>query len=509
MDTDKTRRQFLQQGGTLAAAVALGSVYSSSAGAAKVREFEEYRQYDAMGLAELVRDGDASPQQLLDIAMARAEAVNPDINALVAFYDDIARSAIRAGLPKGPFTGVPWLLKDLGVALRGTVTTEGSLFFKNAMKNYDSTLVSRYKDAGLVIFGKTHSPEFGGTATTESKLFGATHNPWNLALSAGGSSGGAAAAVAAGILPAAHASDGGGSIRIPASACGLFGMKPTRGRVPMGPKVYETRNGLSVQHAVSRSVRDSAALLDISQGPALGDAYAAPGRERPYLEEIEESPGRLRVAVMTKPVLPVPVAPDCVTAVQKAARLCESLGHQVTEATPGLDIEALYNALGVSSNLVVAKNVARREQELGRKPREDELEPITWLGLEAGRKVTGVQDSEARDALHHASRVLGQFMRDYDVILSPTMAIVPPPIGALSLSQPYEDFMQVAAAASAFTSLYNMTGQPAMSVPLHWTSAGVPVGVQFAGRFGDEATLFRLAAQLEEAAPWFDRITPA
>ncbi len=508
MASGNTRRQFLHNSSMVAAVAALGMA-SRAVLAKKVRGFEEYRAYDAMGLAELVRKGDASPQQLLDMAVARSEAVNPVINAMVARYDDLARAAIQHGLPEAPFTGVPWLLKDLGIAMKGTVTTNGSVFFKNAMQDHDSTLVTRYRQAGLVIFGKTHSPEFGGTATTESALFGDTHNPWNHALSAGGSSGGSAAAVAAGIVPAAHASDGGGSIRIPASACGLFGMKPSRGRVPMGPGVYETRNGLSAQHAVTRSVRDSAALLDISQGPALGDAYASPPRERPYLEEIEESPGKLRIALMTKPVLPVPVAPECVEAARNAAKLCESLGHHVTEASPMLDIGALYNALGVSSNLVVVKKVGHREKALGRSVRKDELEPITWQGLEAGRKVTGIEYTEARDSLHHASRVLGAFMLDYDVILSPTMAIVPPPLGAMSLRQPYDDFMMVAAAASAFTSLYNMTGQPAMSVPLHWTDGAVPVGVMFAGRQGDEATLFRLAAQLEEAAPWFDHITPA
>jgi Asp-tRNA(Asn)/Glu-tRNA(Gln) amidotransferase A subunit family amidase len=285
------------------------------------------------------------------------------------------------GLPDGPFTGVPWLLKDLGIAMKGTVTTNGSAFFKDAIQQHDSTLVARYRRAGLVIFGKTHSPEFGGTASSESALFGDTHNPWNLELSAGGSSGGSAAAVAAGIVPAAHASDGGGSIRIPASACGLFGLKPTRGRVPLGPDIYESRNGLSAQHVVSRSVRDSAALLDLSQGADIGDAYASPEMRRPYSEEIQQPAGKLRIALMTAPLLPLAVDPECVAAAQNAAKLCESLGHQVEEATPVIDAGSLYDALGVSSNLVVAKKVSRREQALGRKVREDELEPITWQGL--------------------------------------------------------------------------------------------------------------------------------
>jgi Asp-tRNA(Asn)/Glu-tRNA(Gln) amidotransferase A subunit family amidase len=426
----------------------------------------------------------------------------------VTKHYELARGFIEKGLPDGPFQGVPYLLKDLGIALDGTVTTQGSLFFRTAIYDYDSTLVRRYKNAGLVIFGKTHSPEFGGTPSSESRLFGATHNPWKLDLSAGGSSGGAAAAVAAGIVPAAHGSDGGGSIRIPASACGLFGLKPTRGRVPMGPKVYETRNGLSVMHAVSRSVRDSAALLDVSQGPAPGDAYSAPGAMRPYAEEVRRSPGKLRIALMTRPILQIPVAPECVEAAENAGRLCESLGHQVEVATPILDGRALYDALGISSNVVVAENVEAREAALGRSVAPGELESITWQAREAGRSASAVNYSRARTTLHRASRTLASFMQEYDAVLSPTMALVPPKLGVLSLSQDYEDFMLVAAAASAFTALYNMTGQPAMSVPLHQTDHGIPVGVMFAGRFGDEAALFRLAAQLERATPWFDRVPP-
>jgi amidase len=498
-----TRREFVLDAAVFVAGGAL-CLRSRPARAGGSLAFEEYRRHDAVGLAELVRRGDANPAELLDIAIARSEAVNPRINAIVTRHYELARDAIKKGLPRGPFRGVPFLLKDLGIALEGTVTTHGSVFFKDVLYDYDSTLVERYKSAGLVIFGKTHSPEFGGTPTTESVLFGATPNPWKRGISAGGS----AAAVAAGILPAAHASDGGGSIRIPASACGLFGLKPTRGRVPMGPKVYETRNGLSAMHALSRSVRDSAALLDISQGPALGDAYAAPQRAAPYAQEIQRSPGPLRIALMTKPILPIPVAPDCVAAAEQAGVLCESLGHTVDVASPVLDAKALYAALGISSNVLVAEKVDAREAERGRAVEQGELEPITWRSLEAGRAVSAVHYSQARKALHRASRTLASFMQHYDAILSPTMALLPPELGTLSLSQDYERFMMVAAAASAFTALHNMTGQPAMSVPLYWTQDGIPVGVMFAARFGDEATLFRLAAQLEQAAPWLDRVPP-
>ncbi|MCB1708734.1 MAG: amidase [Halioglobus sp.] len=507
MAMDKTRRELIQDSALLATAAAVG-LTSPSVLAAKVKGFEEYRSYDALGLAELVRKGDASADELLDLAMARAEAVNPKINAIVMRHDELARQAIKQGLPQGPFSGVPWLLKDLGVSMDGTITTEGSVLFKDAMRDHDSTLVKRYREAGLVIFGKTASPEFGGTATTESAIFGDTHNPWDLQRSSGGSSGGAAAAVAAGIIPAAHASDGGGSIRIPASACGLFGMKPTRGRVPMGPDIYETRNGLSVQHAISRSVRDSAALLDAVQGPAVGDAYAAPTRQRPYLQELGQDPGKLRIALMTQSLFPLPVAPECVAAAENAAKLCASLGHEVEEAMPTVDLEEYGAALGISSNVLSAKKVGQREKALGRKARQDELEPITWRSVETGRQISGVMDSEARDAGHKVCRSLGAFMEKYDVVLSPTMALVPPLLGAMSLRQDYDVFLPVASAASAFTGLYNVTGQPAMSVPLHWTDAGIPIGVMFTGRFGDEATLYRLAAQLEQQAPWFDKLPP-
>jgi amidase len=505
MQTPITRREFVRNGALFATTSAF-LLRSHRVSAAESLKFAEYRRYDALGLAELIDKGDASPTELLDLAIARTESINPRINAVVAKHYELARRFVEKGLPSGPLRGVPFLLKDLGIALNGTVTTQGSVFFENAVYDYDSTLVQRYKNAGLVIFGKTHSPEFGGTATAESRLFGVTPNPWKLDISAGGSSGGSAAAVAAGIVPAAHASDGGGSIRIPASACGLFGLKPTRGRVPMGPKVYETRNGLSAMHAVSRSVRDSAALLDLSQGSAPGDAYSAPGLTRPYLEEVRRPPGKLRVALMTRPILPIPVAPECATAAENVGRLCESLGHQVEIAAPAVDARVLYEALRISSNVVVAENVEAREVALGRAVEPGELEPITWRALEAGRSAKAVDYSRARKALHGASRTLASFMRDYDVVLSPTMALVPPKLGALSLGQAYEDFMPVAASAAAFTALYNMTGQPAMSVPLHWTDQGIPLGVMFAGRFGDEATLFRLAAQLEQAAPWFDRV---
>ncbi|MBJ19900.1 MAG: amidase [bacterium] len=502
MPQDLTRRRFLET--SLSAALALGC--APNALARPGLDFGAYRERDALGLAEWVRSGEATPAELLDLAIARAEEVDEKINAIVVEHFELARREATGALPDGPLRGVPYLLKDLAISMRGTVTTEGSRFFQDARHETDSTLVERYREAGLVLFGKTHSPEFGSSPSSESTLHGATRNPWDLTRSAGGSSGGSAAAVAAGIVPMAHATDGGGSIRIPASACGLFGLKPTRGRVPMGPKVYEGWGGLSAGHAVSRSVRDSAALMDATQGAAVGDAYATAARERPYLQELEREPGPLRIALMTSPVIPVTVDPDCVAAAQAAAKLCETLGHEVSPASPSLDVEAVWGAFGATTSVGVAVKVAQREAELGRPVGLDDLEPLNHHNVAAGRAISGIEYARARDTLHGASRAVGRFLEHYDVILSPTMALVPPKIGALSLSQPYEDFIGPASRASAFTSLFNITGLPAMSVPLYWTDSGVPVGVMFAGRLGDEATLFRLAAQLETTQPWFDRV---
>ena len=499
-----TRRDFMRVG----LAAAASSTVSCASIAAPPRA--PTAQLDATALADLVRRGEVTAAELLESAIARANALNPRINAIVAEHFELARRAARSSLPEGPLRGVPFLLKDLGIAMKGTVTTEGSRLFRDQVFDYDDSLVKRYRAAGLVVFGKTHSPEFGGSPSSESAIFGVTRNPWDLSRSAGGSSGGAAAAVAAGIVPVAHASDGGGSIRIPASSCGLFGMKPSRGRLPSGPVVYEGWGGLSTDHVVSRTVRDSALFLDATQGPDIGDAYATVPRDRPFVEEAKpRHRTRLRIALMTRSALPVEVHPECRKAAEEAGKLCESLGHIVEPvAPPPLDVETLWTAYGATVSVGIASVVGAREQKLGRKAGAEDLEPISRISVESGRKVGGIEHARARDALHAASRVLGRFMQEYDVILSPTMAAIPPKLGRLSLSQPYEDFIGPASAASAFTSLFNMTGQPAMSVPLHWTAANLPVGVMFAGRLGDEATLFRLAFELEAARPWRQRVAP-
>jgi amidase len=468
---------------------------------------DEYEGQDALGLAAWVRAGEVSPQELLEAAVARVEELDPALNAVVIRAFEEGRKAIESGLPDGPLRGVPWLLKDLHAAWTGVRLCNGSRFFAENVSDYDSELVARYKRAGLVLFGRTASPEFGLTATTESTLNGDTHNPWQLAHSAGGSSGGAAAAVAAGIVPAAHATDGGGSIRVPASCCGVFGMKPTRARVPSGPKLGEGWSGMSVQHAVSRSVRDSAALLDVAAGPELGDPYFAPPLPaRGFLAEVGAAPGRLRIALQTRAFNGAEVDPDCVAAARDAAELCRSLGHDVEEAELSVDRELLAGATGVIISANLRATLLERGEQLGRAYTPDDLEPLTFLMAEGVKPREAADYARAIRAIHAIGRRVSTFLERFDVVLSPTLATPPLPLGRLALTRTdLAGLLTDLTRTVGFTQLFNASGHPAMSVPLYWNAAGLPIGVQFAGRFGDEATLFRLAAQLETARPWFLR----
>ena len=504
MSENISRRRLLKYGASVAAAAGTSPLWAFSGGSAL--SFTEYRALDGLGLAQLVARGEVSPMELLDIAIARASAVNPVINCVVEELYDHGREIIRAGLPVGPFTGVPFMLKDLGMALQGTVTTNGSRFFRDARMDYTSTVVERYQKAGLVIFGKTASPEFGGTGTTESMLFGDTRNPWNLERTTGGSSGGSAAAVAAGILPIANATDGGGSIRIPASCCGLFGMKPSRGRVPSGPKNLSFV--MSVIHAVSRSVRDSAALLDASRGPEPGQTTVAPAPAGSYLEAVGRAPGALKIGLVTTPITHSPVHPECAGAAAAAARLCESMGHHVEEVTLPIDPREFFASTRVIMGVGTVMRVTNRERALGRQATENDLEPIIWKRFQDSRSYTAEQLYAARRGVEKAARQMALLQQDYDVLLSPTLATPPVELGKLSLNQDNAAYEKEAINISAFTMLFNATGQPAMSVPLHWTPDGLPVGVMFAGRYGEEGLLFQLAGQLEQASPWFDNLPP-
>lgn len=504
MKSSVSRRELIKCGLSLAAAAAAAPVAGSAA--KESLRFEEYRGYDALGLAQLVHAGDVSAEELLELAIARSQAVNPTINCVVEELYDHARTAVGMGLPQGPFTGVPFMLKDLDMALKGTVTTNGSRFFKDARMDYTSTVVQRYQHAGLVIFGKTASPEFGGTGTTESMLFGDTRNPWDLSRSAGGSSGGAAAAVAAGILPLANATDGGGSIRIPASSCGLFGMKPSRGRVPSGPRKLSST--MSVIHAVSRSVRDSAALLDASRGPEPGQTTIAPVPRGSYLDAVSIAPKTLKVGFVNTPLTHSPVDPECSRAAADAATLCEKLGHHVQEIQLPVNPREFFASTRIIMGVGTVVRVTGREQQLGRQVTENDLEPIIWQRYQSSRAYTGEQLERAIQGVEKAAQQVALLQQDYDILLSPTLATPPVKLGKLSLNQDNASYEKEAINISAFTMLYNATGQPAMSVPLHWTSRGLPVGVMFAGRYGEEGLLFQLAGQLEQMNPWFHKVAP-
>ncbi len=470
---------------------------------------ETYLESDGLELARLLRSGELAPSEAVDCAASIASELNGRVNAIV--YSDFERAAeaapdaVAAG---GPFAGVPYLLKDLYASAEGLPMTNGSRLFKDNVPDHDSEMVRRYRQAGLLIAGRTASPEFGLTTSTESALFGKTRNPWNLEHIAGGSSGGAAAAVAAGIVPAAHASDGGGSIRIPASCCGLFGLKPSRARVSLAPDAGEGWAGLSIQHCVSRTVRDSAALLDAVAGPVAGDPYAAPAPERPFLDEVGRAPGRLRIALTTRAFNGAEVDPACVAAAGETARLCVELGHEVEEAAPQIDAAALGNA----TRLIVAANiratVVERSEALGREPREDELEPATRAMAAVAAKHDVADYVRATRTVHAVCRQLADFFsRGYDVLLSPTMAAPPAKLGVLSLSNQGDDYLPALLQTIGFTQLMNVAGNPAASVPLGSTEpgGGLPIGVQLAAPVGGEGVLLRLSSQLEQARPWASR----
>lgn len=466
---------------------------------------DEFTGYDALGLAALVKRRKVSPTELLDAAIARSETANPKFNFLAREHYELGRQAIAAGLPQGPLTGVPWLIKDLNSYIEGTVTGQGSRFYKDNRAAVSSEIVRRYQRAGLVIFGKSTTPELGLTGTTESLASGATRNPWNPEHIAGGSSGGAAAAVAAGVIPAAHATDGGGSIRIPASCCGLFGLKPSRGRTPMGPLRTEGWGGLSAHHAVSWSVRDSAALLDAVQGPEPGSRYAAPTPERPFLEEVKRNPGKLRIALWLTTPGGTPVEPEVLDAARATARLCESLGHNVEEAAPKIDAGAMANASFVLMGASVAAELDDRAKAMGVALDTSLVEPVTLAFRELGAKFSATDWVRANNALQVAAVAIARFMADYDLILTPTMGVVPPRLGTIHLAQDFQTFVRNITPFTPWTGLFNQTGQPSMSVPLGMSRSGLPIGSMFTARYGDEATLFRLAGQLEQAQPWFNR----
>jgi len=468
---------------------------------------KDYEQYDALGLVELVKRRETSAEALLEAAISRTEARDGEVNAVVIRMFEEARKTVAAGVPDGPFQGVPFLLKDLHLAWPGVRLTNGSKLFSDFIPEVESELVARYRKAGLVVFGKTHSPEFGLTTSSEAVLFGQTRNPWNLEHTAGGSSGGASAAVAAGYLPLANASDGGGSIRIPASCCGLFGMKPTRGRTPLGPNSGEGWAGMSAVHAVSRSVRDSAALLDATAGPDLGAPYAAQPPNRPFLDEVSQAPGRLRISIQRQPWNGTEPHKDCLAALEDAVALCRDLGHEVEEAPFEVDSTILAPATLTILSASTRAMMEQRAEVLGRPLAEDDVEPGTWALANLSQRYGSTDYVRAVQTIHATGRALARHLQSYDMVLSPTMATPPHPLGLLSLSNPDRAAQGAAILKTVgYTQLANATGHPAMSVPLVWNDAGLPIGIQFMGRMNEEGLLFRLAGQIEVARPWFDRM---
>ncbi|MCC6642929.1 MAG: amidase [Deltaproteobacteria bacterium] len=471
--------------------------------------FSEYADHDAVGLSDLVRRREVSPADLLEAAIERVERHNERLNAVVHRAYDDARRVAAGSLPDGPLRGVPFLLKDLNLDAAGMPRTDGSVALRDRVPAEDAELVRRHRAAGLVIFGKTNTPEFGITGTTEGRLFGPCRNPWNPDHIAGGSSGGAAAAVASGMVPFAHASDGMGSIRIPASCCGLFGMKISRDRNPWWPEDVMRALPLSVHHCVSRSVRDSAALLDATGFAEPRAPWAPPPKQRPYLEELSREPGRLRVAFSAERPDGRPLHPEVKAAVEEAAHLVESLGHAVEERSLPINQMLLYIALTPVASANMAAAVAEISERLGRELREDELEPLTWSIVRSGRSVSGVQALRGMRWLARLVREVAAFFEEVDVHLTPVMATPPPRIGHIDPLAPDPALLHQRQAESfPFTAPFNMTGQPAMSVPLAWSSDGLPIGMQFVARYGEEATLFRLAGQLEQARPWRRRHPP-
>ena len=473
---------------------------------------ETYLDSDGLALADLLRSGELAPAEAVECAAGIAEELNDDLNAIVCSdFERAAAAAPEAVAAGGPFAGVPYLLKDLYANAVGLPLTNGSRLYAGNVPDHDSEMVSRYRRAGLLLAGRTASPEFGLTTSTESAIFGQTRNPWDLERIAGGSSGGAAAAVAAGIVPAAHASDGGGSIRIPASCCGLFGLKPSRARVSLAPDAGEGWAGFSIQHCVSRTVRDSAALLDAVAGPVAGDPYCAPPPERSFLEETRRDPGTLRIALTVEAFNGSPVDEACAAAARDAADLCGRLGHEVVEAAPEVDA----NALGLATRLIVGANVratiAERCEVLGREPRDDELEPITRATAATGEQSDAAAYARATRTVHAVGRRLAAFFGEgFDVLLSPTMAAPPAKLGVLSLSNRGDDYLPALLQTIGFTQLMNVCGNPAASAPLGWGGANgdLPIGVQIAAPVGGEGVLLRLAAQLERERPWIDRKPP-
>jgi amidase len=470
----------------------------------------EYAGYDGMGLAELIRKKEVTAQEVAESAIAGVQKINPKINAVIETYTDRVEKADILPVPGRLFSGVPFFLKDLGATEAGRRQEMGSRLTRGYVADTEAYLTARFKEAGTLILGRTTTPELGFAATTESVLTGVTRNPWNLNLIAGGSSGGSAAAVAAGILPVAHASDGGGSIRIPAACCGVVGLKPSRGRVTCGPEADERLFGLVQEFVVSRTVRDTAAMLDAVSRPAPGEPYVITQPCRPFLEEVDSPTGTLRIAFTAESWTGVGVNPEIVAGVEHIARMCETMGHYVETAKPQVDLEPYFSALRVFWGVSMRYSCDQLAQKMDRPVDSNHLEHVTLKVYEDAGQFSASDVIRARAALNLTRREVGAFFERYDLLLTPTIAQLPVPIGTIDQNQdaPLEKWYQGTSQFNAFTNLFNATGFPAMSLPLDRSSAGLPIGIQFAAGFGKEDLLIRLASAFEKALPWADRKPP-
>ena len=473
---------------------------------------DDLARLDATAQAELVRSGELTPVELVDAAIERIEALNGELNAVIHRLYEEGRAAAAGELPDGRFRGVPFLLKDLGAAFAGQPLHMGMRALKDAdfRAPVDTYLAERFRAAGFVTIGKTNCPELGILPTTEPQAYGPSRNPWDTSRSTGGSSGGSAAAVAAGMVPVAHANDGGGSIRIPASECGLVGLKPTRQRTSEGPLIGDNISGLTVELVVSKSVRDTAAILDAVHGPAPGDPYVAPPPARPYVEELDAEVGRLRVGLVTQPVADEAPQPAVVEAAVAAAGMLSELGHDVeeldTSGFQGADIVPTFMVRWASGQ---AAGLMQLSVALGRELGADDVEPLTWALSQMGRKVSGGEYLAAVAQHQLLTRMVAALYERFDLLLTPTLGEVPPPLGTFDDSGPNPlDAIGRAGLTASFTALGNVTGQPAISLPLAWSEEGLPIGIQLIGPYGGEDVLIRIASQIEEAHPWAERVPP-
>lgn len=469
--------------------------------------FAEYDRYDGLGLAHLVRRREVSPLDLVEECIARIERHNPKLNAVVYKAYDEARSAAKGTLPRGPFMGVPFLIKDINMAVAGWPMTNGSALMRNYVSNADAELTKRYRAAGVVLVGKTNTPEFGIPGTTEGRHLGVCRNPWNPDHSSGGSSGGAAAAVASGMVALAHGSDGLGSIRIPSAQCGLVGLKPTQYRNPGAPDDRNRAHGLVCDHVLTRTVRDCAAMLDWTGYPEDDAPYAPPPKARPYMEEIATPPGRLRIAFCTETPSKTPPNADVQKVFDETVALLGDLGHITIERqTLPIDWRTLYRAQGSVSGAMFAAAIDELIAAMGREPHEEEMEPLAWASYRSAKKLTASQVGWGLGQLRLMSRQILALWRDFDVLLTPVTITPAPPIGHLDpVNVEPREFNRRQARVFGYTPPFNITGQPSMSLPLGMSSDKLPIGMMFTGRYSDDATLFRLAAQLEQARPWIDR----